>query len=86
MTTEQYEVFRTFPIGDKLHNRLRLALVLNGMSMRELARVSKVNRFTILNAVHGVETMRMSSAQKLANALDVTIEDLFPSPPLWPEE
>ena len=86
MTTEQYDAFRTFPLGDKLHNRLKLALVLNGLSMRELSRLSNVNRFTILNAAHGIETMKLATAQKLADALDVEIEDLFPAPELWPED
>ena len=86
MTDEQFEAFRTFPLGGRLPNRLRLALLLKGISIRELAKLSGVHRDTILAAAQGIETMRLDSARKLAIALDLPIEDLFPGPELWPKE
>lgn len=85
MTPEQYEAFRNFPIGDKLHNRLRLAMALQGLNIMELARLSNVSRVSIYHALNGNETMRVETAKKLANVLEVNIEDLFPGPELWPK-
>jgi len=85
MTPEQYEAFRTFPIGGILYNRLRLAMALEGLSIMQLARLSKVSRMSIYHALNGNETMRVETAKKLADALEVNIEDLFPGPELWPK-
>lgn len=86
MTEAQLEALRSFPIGDKLPNRLRLAMLLQDLSIRELSKASGVHRDTIRDAVHGRETMRVETAIKLATALSVTIDDIFPGPELWPKD
>ncbi len=60
-------------------------MALQGLSIMELARLSNVSRVSIYHALNGNETMRLETAKKLADALEVNIEDLFPGPELWPK-
>lgn len=87
MTSKQREALKSFPIGGQLNNRIKLALILDGMTIRELARIAKVNRKTIEALINGLqEGARIKTAFAIAHAFDLEVEDLFPTPIPWEDD
>lgn len=57
-------------------NKIKLARLKKGFSIRKLEKVSKVTRATIIRLEKGIGTAEEYTAFKLAKALKVNMEDL----------
>jgi transcriptional regulator with XRE-family HTH domain len=61
--------------------RLREWRQSEGLMQKELAAAAGINELTVLRAERG-DSIRVNTARKLADALDVTVADLMEEPPV----
>lgn len=61
-----------------MSNNIKIARIKKGWNQRELAKVSNVGITTVTKIEkHGIEHVKISTLNKLAKALDTTVQELF---------
>lgn len=56
-------------------HRVRVALEMNGWDSSDLAKHADVSQTTVWRFIHNATDIRLSTAQKIASALDITLDD-----------
>jgi transcriptional regulator with XRE-family HTH domain len=67
-----------FGLMDTEPNRIREHREKEGWSQEELARQAEVSVFLISRLERGLRSVEVKAAQRIAAALKVTVEELFP--------
>lgn len=80
MTERQREWLGKLPVEGRIRNRLRIAMVLEGLDNSEVARRSELqDQYVSAVATGRLQNISLKNAQKLAGALDLTVDELFPN-------
>lgn len=80
MTAQQREWLRQLPVEGRIRNRLRIAMILTGVDNTELARRCGLqDQYVSAVATGRLQNISLRNAMKLAHALGLTLEELFPS-------
>ena len=79
MTAEQRAWLDQLPVGGRIRNRLRIAMVLMGIDNSELARRCGLqDQYVSAVATGRLQNISLKNAQRIAKALDMKLEELFP--------
>lgn len=79
MTEQQRLWLRQLPVEGRIKNRLRIAMVLMGVDNSELARRTDLqDQYISAVATGRLVNISLRNAQRIAAALGITIDDLFP--------
>lgn len=79
MTTAQREWLNKLPVEGRLKNRLRVAMILMGMDNTEVARQTGLqDQYISAVATGRLVNISLKNAQKIAAALGLTVDEVFP--------
>lgn len=79
MTEGQRDWLRQLPVEGRLKNRLRIAMILLGVDNTELARRTDLqDQYISAVATGRLVNISLRNAQKIAVALGLTIDEVFP--------
>ena len=82
MTEPQRLWLRQLPVEGRIKNRLRIAMVLIGVDNTELARRTDLqDQYISAVATGRLVNISLRNAQRIATALGLTIDDVFPGNP-----
>ncbi len=62
----------------KINNNLKILREKNGLTQKELAKIAKVSERQVISIENNYSDPRYSTICKLAQALQTTVEELFP--------
>lgn len=79
MTPRQRDWLRELPVEGRIRNRLRIAMILEGLDNTEVARRSELqDQYVSAVATGRLKNISLKNAQRIATALDLTVDEIFP--------